>query len=152
MESSMNGSLNNPAFVAYAITGLVLCGNLLFLWAYSGAMRGKSKTVMNEEDVRQFKASLAQIDPPAVARALRAHHNAQASIYPFLLLGLVFVLAGGAAGHATILFGLFTLARLMHSFAYLRRMQPWRTVSFVVGALATVALMLDIVWLIARAA
>jgi hypothetical protein len=40
----------------------------------------------------------------------------------------------------------------MHSFAYLRRMQPWRTISFVVGALATVALMLAIAWLMVRAA
>ncbi|MFH1044842.1 MAG: MAPEG family protein [Pseudomonadota bacterium] len=148
----MNNILNNSAFLAYAITCLVLCANLLFLWVYSGAMRGKSKTVINEEDVHQFGASLTVIDPPPVARALRAHHNAQASIYPFLLLGLVFVLAGGTAGFATILFGIFTLARLVHSIAYLRRMQPWRTVSFVVGGLATIALMLDIVWLIVRVA
>lgn len=148
----MNNMLTDPAFVAYAITCLVLCANLLFLWVYSGALRGQSRTVMNEEDVRQFNASLTQADPPAVARALRAHHNAQASIYPFLLLGLVFVLAGGTAGVASILFGIFTLARLVHSFAYLRRLQPWRTVSFVVGGLATIALMLDVVWLVVRAA
>ena len=57
----------------------------------------------------------------------------------------------GHSGVATILFGIFTLARLAHSMAYLRRMRPWRTVSFVVGGLATIALMLDIVWLIVRA-
>lgn len=148
----MNNLLNNPAFFAYAITCLVLCGNLLFLWAYSGALRGKSKTAMNEEDVTQFGATLAEIDPPPVARVLRAHHNAQASIYPFLLLGLVFVLAGGAAGPAAIVFGIFTFARLAHSVTYLRGIQPWRTVSFVTGGLTTIALMLYIVWLIMRMA
>ena len=148
----MNSIPSQPAFLAYAITCLVLCANLLLLWVYSGAMRGKAGTVINEEDVLQFGASLAEIDPVPVARALRAHRNAEASIYPFLLLGLVFVMAGGSAGIATILFGIFTLARVAHSIAYLRRMQPWRTISFVIGGLATIALMLDIVWLIARAA
>ena len=145
----MNNILNNPAFLAYAITCLVLCANLLFLWLYSGALRGGSRTVMNEEDAQTFKAALVLVDPAPVARALRAHQNAQASIYPFLLVGLLFVLAGGSADFAAILFGLFTLARLLHSVAYLRQMQPWRTISFVVGVLATVALMLDVAWLLA---
>lgn len=94
----MNNWLNNSTFLAYAITCLVLCGNLLFLWGYSGAARAKTKTAMNEEDAIRFSASLAEIDPPKVARVLRAHSNAEASIYPFLFLGLVFVLAGGPAG------------------------------------------------------
>jgi len=141
-------SLNNPAFLAYAVTSLVLCANLLFLWAYSGATRGKTKTAMNGEDTALFGASLTEFDPPEVARVLRAHRNAQASIYPFLFLGLVFVLAGGAAGTATVLFGIFTGARVLHSAAYLAGKQPLRTIFFVTGGLATIALMLAIVWLI----
>jgi uncharacterized MAPEG superfamily protein len=107
---------------------------------------------MNEEDVARFGGSLSEIDPPPVARILRAHHNAQASIYPFLLLGLVFVLAGGTAVAATILFGVFTIARLLHSFVYVKGKQPWRTVFFIIGGLATIALMLNIVWLMIRVA
>jgi hypothetical protein len=38
------------------------------------------------------------------------------------------------------------------SVAYLRGKQPWRTIFFVVGALTTIALMLDIAWLMIRAA
>ena len=82
---------------------------------------------------------------------LAAHRNAQAGIYPFLLLGLVFVLAGGTRWTAAILFGTFTVARLLHSIAYLKEKQPWRTLFFVVGVLATIALILDIVWLLIRA-
>jgi prostaglandin-E synthase 1 len=148
----MNVWLNNPAFSIYAITCLVLCGNLLFLWAYSGAKRGKARTSPNEEDVAIFGASLSEADPPSVARVLRAHRNAQASIYPFLLLGLVFVLAGGTRVPAAFLFGIFTVARLLHSVAYLEGKQPWRTFFFVVGGFATIALMLDIAWLLISAA
>jgi len=35
----MNSSLSNPAFVAYAITCLILGVNVLFLWWYSGFVR-----------------------------------------------------------------------------------------------------------------
>ena len=148
----MNNWLNNSAFLAYAISCLVLCANLLFLWGYSGATRGKSKTTMNEEDVATFGGSLTDSDPPPVARVLRAHRNAEASIYPFLSLGLVFVLAGGTGVAAMIFFGIFTVARLLHSLTYLREKQPWRTIFFAIGGLTTIALMLDILWLLIRAA
>lgn len=144
--------LNNPSLTAYAVACLVLCANLMFLWGYSGAARGTTKTALNEEDAAAFGATLVQTDPPPVARILRAHSNAQASIFPFLFLGLVFVLAGGGATLAAILFGVFTLARLLHTVAYLRGWQPWRTAFFVLGALAMLGLMVSIVWLLAHSA
>jgi prostaglandin-E synthase 1 len=148
----VNNWLNNPAFLVYAISCLILCVNLLFLWAYSGTARARTKTAMNEEDATRFGASLTEIDPPRVARVLRAHDNAQASIYPFLFLGLVFVLAGGTAAAAMVIFGIFTGARLLRSIFYLAGNQPWRTIFFTVGGLATIALMLDIIWLMIRGA
>lgn len=148
----MNDWLSNPSFRIYAITSLVLCLNLLFLWGYSGATRTKTKSSPNEEDIAKFGGALNEIDPPPVARVLRAHRNAQASIYPFLFLGLVFVLAGGGYVTATILFGTFTAARLLHSVVYLKGKQPWRTLCFVVGMFATFALIVDIGWLLIRAA
>jgi uncharacterized MAPEG superfamily protein len=148
----MNHWLNNPAFLVYAITCLILCVNLLSLWAYSGVARARTKTAMNEEDATRFGASLAEIDPPPVARVLRAHSNAQASIYPFLFLGLVFLLAGGTARTGMVIFGIFTAARLLHSIFYLTGKQPWRTAFFTVGGLTTIALMLDIIWLMIQGA
>jgi uncharacterized MAPEG superfamily protein len=81
---------------------------------------------------------------------LRAHRNAEANIYPFLFLGLVYVLAGGTDGFAKIVFGLFTGARLVHSVAYVAGKQPWRTLSFTFGAVATLALAGDIVYLLVK--
>jgi microsomal prostaglandin-E synthase 1 len=137
---------HGPAFVAYAIAALVLSLNLIFLWAYSGAKRAGTKVAINPEDAAQYGVSLAELDPPAVARVLRAHANAQAMIYPFLFLGLIFVLAGGNVLTALIVFAVFTLARLCHSAAYLAGKQPWRTVSFAVSGVALLALMIALVW------
>jgi uncharacterized MAPEG superfamily protein len=146
----MNDYLNHPVFQIYAISCLVLCADLLFLWAYSGAVRSKAMSTPNQEDVTQFGGTLAEMDPPTITRVLRAHHNAQANIYPFLFLGLIFVLLGGTRGHALILFCTFTVARIIHSFTYLKSMQPWRTIFFAIGGLASIALMLDILWLMCR--
>src|SRR5580693_2073863 len=89
-----------PAFPAYAVTCVVLCLNLLVLWASSGAVRAKGGMAINPEDGARYGAAVSELDPPAVARVLRAHRNAEATIYPFLLLGLVYVLAGGRAALA----------------------------------------------------
>jgi prostaglandin-E synthase 1 len=141
-ETSMQNLAQNPAFVAYAVALIVLSLNMLVLWAYSGGVRGKTKTTPNAEDASTVAkgAALVDVDPAAVARVLRAHSNAMANIVPFAVLGLVYVLAGGSGSSAVVLFGVFTLARLGHSFAYLGARQPWRTISFSVGSLATLAL------------
>ena len=148
----MSSWSNQPAFVAYAVASVLLCGNLMFLWFASAVARARSRTAINEEDAAQFGTTLVAADPPTVARILRAHDNAQASIYPFLLLGLTFVIAGGSATAATVVFGVFTAARLLHTIAYLKGLQPWRTGFFVTGASCVFALMIGIVWLLVRAA
>jgi uncharacterized membrane protein YecN with MAPEG domain len=129
-----------PAFAAYAVSLVVLSLNLLVLWSYSGAVRIRSKTTPNQEDARG-KSSVAPGDPPEVARVLRAYNNAAAAILPFAVLGLVFVLAGGSRTAGMAIFGAFTAARIAHSIAYLRAQQPWRTLSFGVGAASTLVLM-----------
>ena len=132
-----------PAFVAYALSLMVLSLNLLLLWAYSGSVRAKTKTTPNREDASTVAkgSKLVDSEPPEVARVLRAHKNAMANIVPFAILGLVYVLAGGSATVALAVFGVFTVARVAHSFAYLGEKQPWRTLSFVVGGGATLVLM-----------
>jgi len=144
----MNNLSQSPVFIAYAAACVVLCCNLLFLWVYSGTMRNRVKSTPNAEDVPLFGGALAEIEPPAIARVLRAHSNAQASIYPFLVLGLIYVLAEGTAALGTTYFITFCAARLLHSYAYVAAKQPWRTISFVVGGLVTLALMVNVVWLL----
>jgi uncharacterized MAPEG superfamily protein len=134
--------LANSSFVVFAGAMVVLCLNILGLWGYSGAVRGRSKTTMNPEDTRTTSrgASVVTVDPPEVARVLRAHRNATDNILPFAILAFLYVLAGASAMMMAILCGIFVLARLAHSYAYLGEKQPWRTLSFVVGGLDTLVL------------
>jgi uncharacterized MAPEG superfamily protein len=126
--------------VAYAITCIVLCLNLLMLWVSSGAIRAKGGVAINPEDGSRYGVPVSELDPPTVARLLRAHRNAEATIYPFLLLGLLFVFTGGKAAIAIPIFAIFVVARIVHSIVYLKAMQPWRTIAFAVSLLAVVAL------------
>jgi uncharacterized MAPEG superfamily protein len=140
----------NPAFVAYAITAVVLIVNLIFLWSLSGVTRGRTGKVPNAEDVAAFKAELSDIDPPGVARVLRAHANAGATIYPFLFLGLIYVMAGGSNTVATAIFATFAVARWLHSIFYLSARQPWRTIAFTVSGLALLALLIAVIVCLVR--
>lgn len=128
----------NPSFLVYSASMTILCLNILALWAYSGAVRGKAKVTPNPEDLRgTFELGG---DPPEVARVLRAHRNATDNILPFAVLGLLFVLWGGSPLLTAIFCGVFVVARLAHSFSYLFEKQPWRTLSFVVGGLDTLVM------------
>jgi len=95
---------------------------------------------------RPPKGGLFAFRCTVVARYLRAHRNAEASIYPFLALGVVYVLAGGTASVAVPIFVMFVFARVAHSIVYLRALQPWRTITFALSLLAIIALMLATVF------
>ncbi len=141
-----NHAMGDLVFLAYSLTSVLLCLNLLLLWVASGAVRAKSGVAVNPEDGARFNAPVSDQDPPAVARILRAHRNAEAVIYPFLLLGLVYVLAGGTFIVAAPIFAIFVASRLAHSGFYLAAKQPWRTMSFAISLLATIALLMSDVW------
>jgi prostaglandin-E synthase 1 len=133
--------IQNPSFLIYSAAMVVLCLNILGLWAYSGSVRAKVKVTPNPEDLRTVnrQGSLGD-DPPEIARVLRAHRNAADNIVPFAILGLLFVLWGGSPLLTAIFCGVFTAARLGHTFAYLGEKQPWRTIAFAVGGLDTLVM------------
>jgi uncharacterized MAPEG superfamily protein len=129
--------LHSRAFALYALFAVTLSTLLLVVDASSGAVRSKSRTTPNPEDVRSVSkgAKVVETDPDAVARVMRAHRNALANIVPFLIVMFVYVALGATAQWVLILCGVFTAMRLTHALAYIGAIQPWRTVSFAVGQL-----------------
>ena len=137
----MNELMTNPAFKAYALSIVVLAFNLLFLGGFTAVQRGRNKALANPEDPGYVEQTH---ENPKVARALRAHRNALENFVPFLSVGLVYVLTGATARGAMIYFTVYTVARLLHSVVYLLGKQPWRTLFFAVGALATIGMMVQV--------
>ena len=136
----------DPVFVAFALTVVVNSLNILVLWNSSGGTRGKSKTTPNPEDARTVVkgAEVVTHDPESVARVLRAHRNTTDNTVPFILLALVFIQMRPDPLEAQILLGSFTVARILYTICYLGQIQPWRTIFYGLGLLATVALIIEI--------
>ena len=72
-------------------------------------------------------------NPQGHARVMAAHRNAMASIIPFTLMMLLYVLLGGDKTWVTVLCGVYTAMRLAHAVTHIRHIQPWRTVVWIVG-------------------
>lgn len=136
----------SPAFAAYTVASCVLILNQMILWMMSGGVRGKSKVAINPEDLLSVSkgSTLVDTEPPEVARVLRVHANGQANILPFLFLGALFVQVGGSATEAQILFGTFTVCRVLYSIVYMAGKQPWRTITFLLGALTSFVLLVEV--------
>jgi uncharacterized membrane protein YecN with MAPEG domain len=129
--------MNNPVFVAYVITTAVLGLNLLVLANNTALTRARAKEAVNPEDTRLGKDLTVVFDGgnDTTSRYRRAHRNALENIPLFLVTGFLLTLVGVSATTAYVVFGIFTAARVLHSVAYVKQLQPWRTLSFGIGAL-----------------
>lgn len=138
--------LNNPAFVAYTVSSLVLVLMLTLLWVGSGGVRSKAKVAHNPEDLTTVSkgATVVQSDPPELARVLRVHTNTMVNAVPFMILGLIYVLCGCSGTEGWALFGGFAAVRVVYTLVYLTGKQPWRSLTFGLGVLITLVLMVRI--------
>lgn len=139
----MTDLLARPAFAAYALACVVLVVNLFVLAGMTGGGRAKVKVFVNAEDVTK-DGKVQPTDAEWIARLLRVHRNALENFVPFAVIGLLYVLMGASERGAYVLFGTYVVARILHSIAYLAGKQPWRTILYGVGVLATVGMMVQV--------
>jgi uncharacterized MAPEG superfamily protein len=85
-----------------------------------------------------------QEEHPDVQRMLRLHRNDLENILPFFTVALIFVLIGASAFAAQVYFYTFTGARIVHTITYVAKLQPWRTVAYVVGVACMVGMLVQI--------
>ena len=137
--------VNMPGFRLLALCTLILTLKMHAVGIYTGVVRARVKTTSNPEDAARYGAQLSDVDPPEVARVLRAHRNDLENIPMFVLLALMAVLVGASPLGMRIALIAYTAGRVGHSIAYLRSMQPWRSISFGVGQLSLLAVMVMLV-------
>jgi prostaglandin-E synthase 1 len=134
-----------PGFRLYALCAIVLVFKMHAVGIFTASTRARLKVALNAEDAASFGAQLTTAEHPDVERVLRAHRNDLENIPPFLILGIIAVLVGAPVWGLRICFIAFTAARVVHSLAYVKSMQPWRTLSFGIGGLSLLALSVMIV-------
>ena len=144
----MNTLLSNAAFQTYAICSSILALKMLLSAVYTGVQRQQNQGYINSEDARVFGQSgtaAGATEAPAVSHALRIQRNDGENIPPFFAIGLVYVLTGASAFGAAVYFWTFTIARVIHTVVYVNHLQPWRAMSFGVGALCMLGMMAQII-------
>jgi len=128
----------------YAITAIVLALKMSAISVVQGRARVAAGIFVNPEDARTFRASQASEEAPAVQRASRAWLNDLENIPIFLILCGIYVAAGLSSTAFVVYCVVFMVARIAHTICYLNSIQPWRTIAYTVGAVATLALMVHL--------
>lgn len=136
--------LSLPGFRLYALCVIVLILKMNATGIFTAMTRARLKVALNAEDAARFGAQLTTAEHPDVDRVLRAHRNDLENIPSFFLLGLIAVMVGAPVLGMQITFIAFTAARVVHTVSYVKAMQPWRSMSFGIGTLANLALMVMI--------
>lgn len=145
-------ALSDPIFRTFALCSVVLALNLILLSFGTAIARTRAKKMLNPEDISVIKGGeVGESEAAEVQRYHRAHRNALENIVPFFMVGLLYVASGPSLRGATIYFVTFTVARLLHTVVYIAGKQPWRTLFFTVGALATIGMLTHVLLVALRA-
>ena len=132
----MNALLTDPVLRVFGACVAILAIKMLATANYTGILRTVRRTYATPEDYRFFGQEPVPKTDEQIERIRRAHHNDLENILPFFAVGFLYALTGPSYGVAWWLFVSFTVARLVHTAAYVAGLQPWRTIAFAVAQIA----------------
>ena len=136
-----------PAFQPLVLFSVLLALKMGAVGFLTALRRFGSKVVVNPEDVPVNPGSHAEIEEaPATLRAKRAHLNDIENIPVFLVLALLLTMTGVSSAVGWGYFGLYFVARSLHTTFYLNAIQPWRTAAFAVGQFTQLAMMIQLLF------
>ena len=128
----------------YAITAIVLALKMAAISIVQGRARVNAGIFTNPEDAKAFGGQQASAEAPMVERASRAWRNDLENIPIFLIIAWIYVAAGLSASAFVIYCIVFMAARIVHTICYLNAIQPARTIAFTIGAVAMLAMIVQI--------
>ncbi len=122
-------------FTVFGLVTLALSLKALMLGVATAATRGRLKQFLNAEDAQWLGGAHVNPDPEQVARIGRAHRNDLENLLLFAICGALYVVSGASQLAGLAYCGLFLLARLLHTFAYLTRRPLLRRNAYTLGFL-----------------
>ncbi|WP_439865196.1 MAPEG family protein [Pseudomonas antarctica] len=126
----------NDLLRVYAVCVLVLCLKMFAISCYQGFFRIRELAFTNREDAAFFRRDAHSVELVQVGRAGRAWANDLENIPLFFVVGGLCVVSGTSSIATALLFGGFTVARVVHTVTYLAQWQPWRTVAYGGGVMS----------------
>jgi len=139
----MDEFLSSVAFRVFAAISAALVLKMVGLAYLTGAVRGMKQAYPNPEDAKFFKKDAAE-EHELVRRIQRAHTNSLENEPLFILLGLLWVFLGAHTESIQIYAYTFFIARVLHSVAYLFKLQPWRTLAYTVASLCLIGMSVQV--------
>ncbi|CAB3237279.1 unnamed protein product [Arctia plantaginis] len=110
-------TLNDPVVQSYIVYTAILALKMLAMSPMTATMRVMRGVFANPEDAKAGKGKV-KFDDPIVERIRRAHLNDLENIPAFWVLAALYVTTGPAAAWATLLFRVFTVARIIYTIVY----------------------------------
>jgi uncharacterized MAPEG superfamily protein len=141
----MNAFADNPGLKIYALCAAIVAIHLFVLAGITGGVRATRKVFVNPEDAKLNKAEQADNDHPDVLRVKRAHQNLMESAIPFFAIGLLYAFTGPKASSAQAYYFTFVGARVLHTIFYMMGLQPFRTITFVIGFLTVLGMSVQVI-------
>lgn len=139
----------SSALQVYALCVVVLFLKMFLVSCYQGYHRLRLLAFTNPEDAAVFKRAAQVAERPQVLRANKAWANDLENIPAFFALGGLAVALEATAQPTLWLSTAFTVARVLHTLAYLRGLQPWRTLCYGIGVVCLLgfcALITTTIW------
>jgi uncharacterized MAPEG superfamily protein len=139
----MPALIHDPVFQSYVACAVLLSLNVLGLANATAFTRGQASEVINPEDKKlNDKATVVYEEGnDRTQRYRRAHRNALENVPLFLITSLLLVMTGPSVELAAGLFGTFAVVRILHSVCYVKAIQPFRTIFFVIGQITQVVVL-----------
>jgi len=133
---------NNSVFTNFAFYATASVVKMMGMSALTVLKRMSKEAFANPEDLSYAKNKSAVVSTdPDVERIRRNHLNDIENIVPFVLVGFLYVGTNPDRDLALWHFRIFFVSRLLHTLTYqLALPQPSRTISCIVGYLATLSM------------
>jgi glutathione S-transferase len=128
----------------YALSAVVLEFKMAAIALVQGRGRVSAGLFVLPEDAKLFHGAESPTEAPIVDRASRAWRNDLENIPIFLILAGIYVMAGLSRGAFTFYCVVFMVMRIAHTYTFIKAIQPWRTVSFTIGAVVMLAMAIHI--------
>jgi glutathione S-transferase len=134
-----------PAFQPLVVISVLLALKMVAVAFVTAKARFDSKVVLNPEDAPVNPGAQARREEAdSTLRAKRAHLNDVENIPVFMILALLFTFTGCSATAGWAYFGVYFVARTLHTIFYLRAVQPWRTAAFAIGQLTQLGIIVQL--------
>lgn len=137
-----------PALPAFAMALAALFLKTTLTSTLQVLARFRSRRFMLPEDAALVGVRPQSAESAFVQRCAGVWRNDVENLPLFLTLALTFVLLGGDAKSAQLLFAAYVVLRYAHTVIYLRGVQPWRAVCYLAGMLVSWVLAVRVVLLV----